>query len=73
MTQIARSFVGGRNGWYLIAYDRLRHQEGGFRLDRIDHCQPLDRDAPAQPLQELLGDYPQAVEMRLVSHLLDEE
>ncbi|HEV1997379.1 MAG TPA: YafY family protein [Candidatus Dormibacteraeota bacterium] len=63
----------GQNGWYLIAYCRLRQEGRGFRLDRIDRATLLKETVPPRPLQELLGDYPQTVDMRLVSQLVNEE
>jgi predicted DNA-binding transcriptional regulator YafY len=54
-------FVGGRKGWYLMAWCRLRHAVRGFRLDRIRAARvgtervPARRNLPALDVPEQLA------------------
>lgn len=67
------ALMAGRNGWYLLAFCRLRHEGRGFRLDRIDSASLLRERIEPRPLAELMGEYPTTADIRSVSELVHEE
>jgi predicted DNA-binding transcriptional regulator YafY len=50
--------VGTRNGWYLVAWCRLRQAPRAFRLDRIDGTRLTDEPITPRSLDAMLPDFP---------------
>ncbi len=50
--------VGGRGGWYLMAWCRLRQGTRGFRLDRIQDARLGVERIALRPLDEMIRDIP---------------
>lgn len=50
--------IGTSNGWYLVAYCRLRQAPRSFRLDRIVQITPTGEAITAPPLDALLAEIP---------------
>lgn len=50
--------IGTNNGWYLVAWCRLRQGPRSFRLDRIVRITPTGEAITAPPLDALLAEIP---------------
>jgi predicted DNA-binding transcriptional regulator YafY len=50
--------VGTRNGWYLVAWCRLRRAARAFRLDRITDARLTDERVAPRPLEAVLPRFP---------------
>jgi predicted DNA-binding transcriptional regulator YafY len=49
--------IGTRNGWYLVAWCRLRQGPRSFRLDRIVEARLTDEPVSPRPLDAMLPDF----------------
>ena len=50
--------VRGEDGWYLVAWCRLRGDGRAFRLDRISHATLTDQPAIVRSIRDLVPDVP---------------
>jgi predicted DNA-binding transcriptional regulator YafY len=50
--------VRGEDGWYLVAWCRLRGDGRAFRLDRISHAVLTDQPAVVRSIRDLVPDVP---------------
>ena len=50
--------VRGEDGWYLVAWCRLRGDGRAFRLDRISHAGLTDQTAIVRTIRDLVPDVP---------------
>lgn len=50
--------VRGEDGWYLVAWCRLRGDGRAFRLDRISHAELTDQPAIVRSIRDLVPDVP---------------
>ncbi|WP_433204175.1 helix-turn-helix transcriptional regulator [Nocardia sp. CA-107356] len=61
------AFLNGSNGWYLIAWCRLREESRCFRLDRIHAVTMTDLPVPQRPFDGHGSDIPDDLELRSVA------
>ncbi len=59
--------AGGRGGWYLMAWRRLRQGPRSFRLDRIGDARLGEERIAARPLDEMIRDIPADIYRPMVS------
>ena len=66
------ALIGGRLGWYMLGFCRLRQDGRAFRLDRIKSARVTAERITPRPVEELLADDPIPA-LRRLGGLVNEE